>query len=75
MRKTIVTAITLYQHYGATLLKHLFGVQASCFYSPTCSEYAKDVILREGVIQGSSKAMIRLLSCQPITARRQQWVK
>ena len=37
----------------------------SCRFSPTCSEYAADAILRFGVIRGWLMAVCRLLRCNP----------
>ena len=36
-----------------------------CRFHPTCSEYGKQVILKFGLIVGLSKAMWRVLRCNP----------
>ncbi|MFH1115496.1 MAG: membrane protein insertion efficiency factor YidD [Pseudomonadota bacterium] len=38
---------------------------SSCRYYPTCSEYAREAVLRYGVLKGSWLAMRRLLRCGP----------
>lgn len=38
---------------------------ASCRYTPTCSQYAKEALLKHGVIKGSWLAAKRILSCNP----------
>jgi hypothetical protein len=41
---------------------------AACRYWPTCSEYAREVIARRGVLVGGAWAIGRLLRCQPLFA-------
>lgn len=36
-----------------------------CKYHPTCSQYAKESVLKHGVIYGSVKAVWRFLRCNP----------
>jgi len=38
---------------------------SSCRYTPTCSQYAKQALLKYGVIKGSWLAAKRILSCNP----------
>jgi len=38
---------------------------ASCRFSPTCSEYAREAILKYGVLKGSRLAMKRIIRCHP----------
>ncbi|MBK6264651.1 membrane protein insertion efficiency factor YidD [Marivirga sp. S37H4] len=38
---------------------------ASCRYTPTCSEYAKQAILKHGIIKGSKLAAKRISKCHP----------
>jgi putative membrane protein insertion efficiency factor len=68
MKSIFITFITLYQQLLSPLLKQLFGVSAICRYSPSCSEYAKHVIKKYGMIRGLKLALRRIISCQP-------WVK
>ena len=38
---------------------------AACRYTPTCSQYAKEAILKYGPIKGGWLAMRRILRCNP----------
>jgi putative membrane protein insertion efficiency factor len=37
----------------------------TCRFSPTCSAYAHEAILRHGVFRGGALAVWRILRCQP----------
>ena len=37
----------------------------SCRFTPTCSEYAKQAILKHGPIKGLGLALWRILRCNP----------
>ena len=37
----------------------------SCRFTPTCSEYARLVILKDGLWRGGGRSLARLLRCQP----------
>lgn len=39
--------------------------QASCRYTPTCSQYAVEAILKHGPIKGTWLAIKRIGSCNP----------
>ena len=38
----------------------------SCRYHPTCSEYAKQAIVRKGFTRGLWMAFLRVLRCNPL---------
>ncbi|MFC2139377.1 membrane protein insertion efficiency factor YidD [Bacteroidota bacterium] len=59
MRKVFVFIIKLYQK----LISPLFP--PSCRFYPTCSEYAVQSFSKHGVIKGGSKAVWRILRCNP----------
>lgn len=42
----------------------LFG--ARCIYYPTCSEYARQAVLKHGALKGSVLALRRILRCHPL---------
>jgi len=65
MKKIFVFTINLYQAFVSTLLKNILGVNKMCRFSPTCSEYAKRTISKDGVLLGLKKSTIRILRCQP----------
>jgi putative membrane protein insertion efficiency factor len=52
--------ITLYQR----LVSPLFP--PSCRFVPTCSQYAKEAILKHGLARGSYLAARRILRCHPL---------
>jgi putative membrane protein insertion efficiency factor len=60
MRHIAAFLITLYQR----LLSPLFP--PSCRFVPTCSQYAKEAILRHGLVRGSYLAARRILRCHPL---------
>ncbi len=41
---------------------------AACRYYPTCSQYAREAVLKHGTLRGSYLAMRRLLRCTPFHA-------
>ncbi len=67
MKKVIIILLTGYQAIISPLLHQLLGMKTLCRYSFSCSAYAKQVILTEGVLRGGKKAVGRLLSCHPFT--------
>ena len=67
MKKIFLSLITVYQLFLSFIIKSTLGVNATCRYNPTCSQYARMVIAQYGVIKGGFLALIRVLSCQPIS--------
>ncbi len=59
VRHLFAAIITCYQ----LLLSPLFP--PSCRYVPTCSQYAKEAILKLGVFRGGYLAIRRILRCHP----------
>jgi len=62
----ILTRFTLYlikcyQLYISPILP------ASCRFTPSCSEYAKQAITKFGFFKGSGLAIWRILRCNPFT--------
>lgn len=39
---------------------------ASCRFQPTCSEYARQALLKHGLIKGLALTIWRLLRCNPL---------
>lgn len=54
LKKALIGAIRLYQHYAPE------DIRRRCLFKPTCSEYAILAIKKYGVIIGLFKAYIRL---------------
>ncbi len=40
---------------------------SACKFHPTCSEYARDAVVRYGAARGSWMALRRLLRCRPFS--------
>lgn len=61
----LLLTITIYQILLSTILKNILGVNKFCRFSPTCSEFAKKSILKDGIIRGGYMSFVRLMKCQP----------
>ncbi|MGE4553166.1 MAG: membrane protein insertion efficiency factor YidD [Desulfovibrionaceae bacterium] len=60
MRAVALALIWLYQKAVSPLFP------GCCRFIPTCSEYAREAIIRHGAIKGSVMALFRLLRCHPL---------
>ncbi|MEM6683389.1 MAG: membrane protein insertion efficiency factor YidD [Pseudomonadota bacterium] len=51
-----------------TAYKYSFGLllRPSCRYTPSCSSYAKDAVLKHGALKGSWLTLKRLSRCHPL---------
>lgn len=65
MRQAIIFLIEIYQKFFSYLLKNMLGVNYFCKFRPTCSQYAKEAIYKDGILLGGYKALVRLMKCQP----------
>lgn len=45
------------------------ALPSSCRFTPSCSEYALQAIVKFGFLQGSLKAIKRILSCHPFSGK------
>lgn len=66
MKKVLVNIIDFYQKFlsfDRGLLSFL-APGGACKYSPTCSEYTKQKILKHGIIKGLKLGGKRILSCR-----------
>ena len=59
LKKIFSFLISIYQ----TCISPLFG--AHCKFTPTCSQYCKEAILKYGVIKGGYLGIKRILRCNP----------
>ncbi len=59
MAKVLLRFIALYRNYLSINMLH------SCRFWPTCSDYAKLAIQKDGAVKGSLAAASRLLRCHP----------
>ena len=63
MKKVIIfpflAIIKFYQNFVSPLLP------STCRYTPTCSEYAKQSLVKHGLIKGSFLSIKRIIKCNP----------
>ena len=59
MRSVALAALRFYKRHVSPLLP------PACIYTPTCSEYAYEAIVRHGLPRGSWLAAKRVLRCHP----------
>lgn len=59
MKKIAVFPILIYQYAISPLIPR------SCRYYPTCSQYAKEAILKHGVLKGGWLGIKRIGRCHP----------
>lgn len=69
MTRILLFCISLYQRtlspdHG---FGRVFAPYAGCRYQPTCSQYAKEAIMRHGTRQGIALAVKRIGRCHPFT--------
>jgi hypothetical protein len=63
LRNIFLNLITIYQEY----IRIIFP--SSCRFTPSCSDYAKQAILKYGCIKGSLMVVKRLLFCHPLSGK------
>ena len=49
MKKLSLLIINFYQGFISVSLKNILGVDRMCRFSPTCSEYTKQMVRQHGV--------------------------
>jgi putative membrane protein insertion efficiency factor len=59
MRHVLVALVRMYQKYVSP------WTPAACRFSPTCSEYAAQAIMKYGPVRGMGMALWRLCRCHP----------
>ncbi len=68
-KKTTVLLITAYQYTlspDSGIVRYLgFSKGSVCRFNPTCSEYAKQMILSRGVMGGLFLGIRQILRCHP----------
>lgn len=65
MKALPILLIDIYQLLFSPLLHSLFGVNRFCRFVPSCSEYARQMITKRGLITGLYLSLLRLIACQP----------
>ena len=59
IRKLFILPIILYQRLLSPMLP------SSCRFTPTCSEYTKQAIIKYGIIKGAFLGIKRISKCHP----------
>ena len=59
IRKLFILPIILYQRLLSPMLP------SSCRFTPTCSEYTKQAIIKHGIIKGTYLGIKRISKCHP----------
>ncbi len=57
--------LRLYQLTLSPALHALFGASCGCRFSPTCSCYGREALLKHGFFIGCGLALRRILRCHP----------
>ncbi|OGD06009.1 membrane protein insertion efficiency factor YidD [Candidatus Amesbacteria bacterium RIFOXYB1_FULL_47_13] len=67
MRKLLLYLIRFYQKYLSfdTGFMHLLFPGSACRYTPRCSEYTYQAIVKYGILHGSVLGLKRILRCHP----------
>lgn len=63
LKKILLFLIFIYQKAISPYLR------SSCRYIPSCSEYAKEAVIKYGVFKGSFLAVARVLRCNPLAKK------
>lgn len=59
MNRILIALIRLYRKAVSPFLP------PSCIYTPTCSAYAEEALIKHGAVRGSVFAIKRILRCHP----------
>jgi putative membrane protein insertion efficiency factor len=61
----LIFVIRVYRWTVSPAQVFLFGANAGCRFTPTCSQYAIEAIHSHGVLTGSALAAKRICRCHP----------
>lgn len=68
MKNLALVIIKIYQYLGRIWGNPPFGFfYSQCRFYPSCSDYARIAIDKQGVFKGSIKTFVRLVRCNPWT--------
>jgi putative membrane protein insertion efficiency factor len=62
---SVRSALALIRCYKLIVSPHFNG---SCRFLPSCADYAREAVIRHGVLRGSWLAATRLARCHPFCA-------
>jgi uncharacterized protein len=68
MKKLILSAIKFYQRtsfFHSYIMRALFLSDASCRFSPHCSNYTYQAVEKYGAVKGSWLGLKRIIRCHP----------
>ncbi|WP_143961779.1 membrane protein insertion efficiency factor YidD [Litoribacter populi] len=60
IKKIAILPVLFYQYFISPLLPPM------CRYTPTCSQYTKEAILKHGVFKGGWLGLKRIARCNPL---------
>ena len=63
MVRGLTGLLRVYQRIFSPVLAFL---GAQCRFHPTCSDYAIQVIAKDGPLKGSIRAVLRIMRCHPL---------
>ncbi len=69
MNKIILGTILVYKKISIAMreLRIPVFVYTDCKFHPSCSDYAIEAINKYGVAKGTTKAILRILKCSPLS--------
>lgn len=68
MKQLLLLLIRFYQKYlsfDRGLFRFLFTPGNTCRFTPTCSDYSYQAIVKYGIIAGGLNSLKRILRCHP----------
>jgi putative membrane protein insertion efficiency factor len=65
LQHTLILAVRVYRLTLSPAQTFLFGGDAGCRFTPTCSQYALDAVQKHGALSGSVLAAKRICRCHP----------
>jgi len=63
LKSIAISTLNTYQKYVRIVLPE------SCRFYPSCSEYAKQALLKYGFLKGVVKGLARILRCHPFSGK------
>ena len=70
MKTVFIRCIKFYQYLSHSIIQSgqlPLLVYSDCKFYPTCSDYAIGAITKHGIVKGSTKSVLRILKCNPLS--------
>jgi putative membrane protein insertion efficiency factor len=64
-QKAALFLVFIYQRFISRPLHWIAGPWCGCRFTPTCSEYARQALVKHGFLRGTWLAVRRLARCHP----------